>query len=128
MAAAMQLLAKVHALSRSLPYRQRGLPKSPKEACFQGSQVLQVWGLLLSVSTTTFLSAQAHGLLLFRRPQRQAQREHKDLVLLCWVPGWLVNLEKSELIPQQMFAFVGIHHNLISFTAHPTLENWIKVI
>ena len=26
------------------------------------------------------------------------------------------------------FCFVGIHYDLISFTAHPTLENWIKVI
>ena len=38
-----------------------------------------------------------------------------------------MNLEKSELVPQQVFAFVGIHYDLISFTAHPTLENWIKI-
>ena len=37
-------------------------------------------------------------------------------------------LDKSELVPQQAFAFVGIHYDLISFMAHPTLENWIKVI
>ena len=54
--------------------------------------------------------------------------EHRDLVLLlCKEQGWVVNLQKSEPIPQQVFAFVGIHYNLIS-TAHPTLENWIKVI
>ena len=38
----------------------------------------------------------------------------------------LVNREKSELIPQQMFAFVSIRCDMITFTAHPTLENWIK--
>ena len=55
--------------------------------------------------------------------------KHRDLVLLlCKELGWVVNLEKSELVPQQVFAFVGIHYDLISFTAHPTLKNWIKVI
>ena len=52
-----------------------------------------------------------------------------DLVLLlCEVLGCIVNLENSEVIPHQVFAFVGICYNLIFFTAHITLENWIKVI
>ena len=55
-------------------------------------------------------------------------REHRDLVFLGKELGWILNLEKSELFPQQVFAFAGIHHNLISFTAHPTLEKWIKII
>ena len=51
--------------------------------------------------------------------------KHKNLILfLCKELGWLVNQEKSELIPKQVFAFVGIHYDLISFT----LEKWIKVI
>ena len=54
---------------------------------------------------------------------REQSAKHNHLVLLlCDELGWLVNQEKSELIPQQVFGFVGIHYNLISFTAHPTLE------
>ena len=56
--------------------------------------------------------------------------KHRDLVLLlCEKLGWLVNQENSELIPQQVFTFVGIRDDLISFIiAYPTLDNWIKVI
>ena len=59
----------------------------------------------------------------------QHQYVHRDLVLLlCEELDWVVNLEKSKIVPEQVFAFVGIHYDLISFTAHPTLENWIKFI
>ena len=55
--------------------------------------------------------------------------QHSDFVfLLCEELGWIVILEKSELIPPQVFTFVGICYNLISFSALLTLENWIKVI
>ena len=53
--------------------------------------------------------------------------EHRNLVLLCQALRLIVSLEKSELFPQQLFAFVSIHCNLISFIALK-LENWIKVI
>ena len=54
---------------------------------------------------------------------------HRDLVLLiCKELGWIVNLKKSELIPQQVFAFVSICYGLISFTAHLILDNWIMII
>ena len=60
---------------------------------------------------------------------RESCAKHRDLVLLlCEELGWLVNWEKSELIPQEVFAFVGICYNLLSFTAHPDLDNCIKVI
>ena len=39
-----------------------------------------------------------------------------------------MNWEKLELILQQVFAFVDICYVLISFTANPILQNWIKVI
>ena len=45
----------------------------------------------------------------------------------CKELGWNVNPEKSELIPQQVFAFVGIHCDLIFFTAHPLSRIGIKV-
>ena len=52
--------------------------------------------------------------------------KHMDLVIILWEELGL--LVESELIPHQVFVFVGIHYNLIPFIAHPTLENWIKVI
>ena len=66
---------------------------------------------------------------LSRAMSRDRCAKHRDLVLLfCKELGWVVNLEKSELVPLQAFAFVGIYYDLISFTAQPTLENLIKVI
>ena len=59
---------------------------------------------------------------------RENFAKHRELVLLlCEELDWIVNQKKSELISQQVFAFVGTHYNLISFNAHPTLENWVKV-
>ena len=54
--------------------------------------------------------------------------KHRALVLLCEELGWLVNRKKLELFPQQVLAFMSIHYDLISFTAHPTLENWMMVV
>ena len=65
---------------------------------------------------------------LGRAMSRDWCAEHRALVLLCKDLGWVINLEKSELFPQQVFTFVGIYYDLISFKAHPILENWIKVI
>ena len=41
---------------------------------------------------------------------REQCDKHRYLVLLlCEDLGWIVNQEKSELILQQVFAFVAIH-------------------
>ena len=47
------------------------------------------------------------------------------LAYVCEELSWIVSLEKSELVPQQNFAFVGIHFNLISFSAHSSLKNLV---
>ena len=55
--------------------------------------------------------------------------KHRDFVLLfCKELGWIVDQQKSELILQQVSAFVGIQYDLIFFTAHPIPKNWIKLI
>ena len=55
--------------------------------------------------------------------------QHRDLVFLLWQElGWIGILEKSELIPPKVFAFVGICYNQISLSTLLTLENCIKVI
>ena len=43
---------------------------------------------------------------------------------LCQQLGWLVNLQKSELVPQQEFNFVGYHFDLSKGLVKPTQERW----
>ena len=46
------------------------------------------------------------------------------LVKICQDLGWLVNLEKSELEPKQIFNFVGYQFDLTSGQVRPTLDRW----
>ena len=46
------------------------------------------------------------------------------LVTLCQDLGWLVNFEKSELEPKQVFDFVGYQFDLQEGRVRPTLQRW----
>ena len=46
----------------------------------------------------------------------------QTLVTLCQDLGWLVNREKSELVPKQVFNFVGYQFDLKEDKVIPTLE------
>ena len=46
------------------------------------------------------------------------------LVELCKRLGWLVNMEKSELEPKQIFNFVGYQFNLEAGRVRPTPDRW----
>ena len=48
----------------------------------------------------------------------------QTLVALCLELGWLVNKEKSELEPTQVFNFVGYQFNLKSDRVFPNPERW----
>ena len=48
----------------------------------------------------------------------------QTLVTLCQELGWLVNKEKSELAPKQVFNFVGYRFDLIEGKVRPTTECW----
>ena len=48
----------------------------------------------------------------------------QSLVTLCQELGWLVNREKSELVPQQVFNFVGYQFDLKEGRVRPTEERW----
>ena len=43
---------------------------------------------------------------------------------ICQELGWLVNLEKSELEPKQVFDFVGYQFDLRSDRVRPTPDRW----
>ena len=62
---------------------------------------------------------------LVRATSHQACLQHtKLLVQICQDLGWLVNLEKSELEPKQVFDFVGYQFDLQSGRVRPTPERW----
>ena len=48
----------------------------------------------------------------------------QSLVKICQELGWLVNLEKSELEPKQVFNFVGYQFDLRSGRVRPTPDRW----
>ena len=48
----------------------------------------------------------------------------QTLVALCQELGWLVNREKSELVPKQVFNFVGYQFDVTEGRVKPTQEHW----
>ena len=52
------------------------------------------------------------------------QRHTQTLLALCRELGWVVNLKKSELVPQQIFNFVGYRFDLLTGRVLPTPERW----
>ena len=62
---------------------------------------------------------------LVRAKSPQACLQHTQiLVQLCQDLGWLVNLEKSELEPKEVFNFVGYQFDLRSGRVRPTPDRW----
>ena len=62
---------------------------------------------------------------LVRAGSYQACLRHtQELVQLCRRLGWIVNLEKSELEPKQVFNFVGYQFDLKAGWVRPTPDRW----
>ena len=62
---------------------------------------------------------------LVREKSYQLCLQHTQiLVEMCQELGWLVNMEKSELVPKQIFNFVGYQFDLESGRVRPTPERW----
>ena len=62
---------------------------------------------------------------LVRARSHQVCLQHtQDLVNMCQKLGWLVNLEKSELEPKQVFDFVGYQFDLRSGWVRLTPDQW----
>ena len=55
---------------------------------------------------------------------RTCLQHTQTLVALCRELGWLVNEEKSELDPKQVFNFVGYQFDLREGKVRPTPEHW----
>ena len=66
---------------------------------------------------------------LVRARSHQVCLQHtQDPVKMCQELGWLVNLEKSELEPKQVFNFVGYQFDLKSSWVRPTLDRWQNLL
>ena len=62
---------------------------------------------------------------LVRARSHQVCLQHtQELVKMCQDLGWLVNVEKSELEPKQVFDFVGYQFDLRSGRVRPTPDRW----
>ena len=62
---------------------------------------------------------------LVRAKSRSTCLQHtQTLVKMCQKLGWLVNAEKSELEPKQVFNFVGYQFDLRSGWVRPTPDRW----
>ena len=62
---------------------------------------------------------------LLRAPCREMCLRHTQILLdLCHSLGWVVNMNKSELVPQQTFDFVGYHFDLSQWLVKPTQDRW----
>ena len=62
--------------------------------------------------------------LVRARSQETCLQHTQILVKMCQDLGWLVNLEKSELEPKQVFDFVGYQFDLRSGRVRPTPDQW----
>ena len=62
---------------------------------------------------------------LVRARSHQVCLQHtQDLLRICQELGWLVNLEKSELEPKQIFDFVGYQFDLRAGRVRSTPDRW----
>ena len=62
--------------------------------------------------------------LVRARSHRVCLQHTQVLVQMCRDLGWVLNLEKSELIPKQIFNFVGYQFDLKSGRVLPTPDRW----
>ena len=66
---------------------------------------------------------------LVRARYHQVCLQHtQDLVKICQELGWLVNLEKSELEPKQIFDFVGYQFNLRAGRVRLTPDKILEIL
>ena len=79
------------------------------------------------------LMAQAQGIRihqylddwLLRAPSPEICLQHtQTLLALCQQLGWVVNMTKSELVPKEVFNFVGYRFDLITGRVLPTQDRW----
>ena len=64
--------------------------------------------------------------LIRSQSQEEAQVNTQAVGALTQALGWIINQEKSELKPTQVFSFVGYEYHLDSALVKPTQERWLQ--
>ena len=66
---------------------------------------------------------------LIRAPTKEScYQGTQSLLALCQELGWVVNLQKSELEPKQVFEFVGYQYDLSHGLVKPTQNRWESIL
>ena len=66
---------------------------------------------------------------LIRAPTKESCHQGTQSLLgLCQELGWVVNLQKSELEPKQVFEFVGYKYDLSQGLVKPTQNRWESLL
>ena len=82
---------------------------------------------LLALSGGLRLHQYLDNWLIRSQSQEEAQVNTQAVVDLTQSLGWIINQEKSELKPTQVFSFVGYKYHLDSALVKPTQERWLKL-
>ena len=66
---------------------------------------------------------------LIQAPTRESCHQGtQSLLALCQELGWVVNLQKSELEPKQIFEFIGYKYDLSQGLVLPTQNHWETIL
>ena len=65
--------------------------------------------------------------LIHASTRAACQEQTKILVALVHRLGWIINVQKSELVPMQEFDFLGYHYNLATARVCPTTDRRQKL-
>ena len=82
---------------------------------------------LMALSRGIRLHQYLDNWLIRAQSQEEAKVNTQTVVDLTQSLGWIINQEKSELKPTQVFSFVGYEYHLDSALVKPTQERWLKL-
>ena len=104
---------------RALPF---GLSTEPMEFTVVAKEVR-----LMAIHKGIRIHQYLDDRLVRARSLQTCLRHTQMLVKMCQDLGWLVNLEKSELEPKQVFNFEGYQFDLRSGRVRPTPDRWLSL-
>ena len=82
---------------------------------------------LMALSKELRLHQYLDDWLIRSQSQEEALVNTQAVVDLTQSLGWIINQQKSELNPTQVFSFVGYEYHLDSALVKPTQERWLKL-